>query len=588
MLAFQRMLAPTLRGARILLLVLSGIWTYDYFPDQANCGGPPSGSSFGGRSTSTDPNGHPTTYCWDSNGKVFNVIDALGHSRQTSYTSNYNVSTLTDSVSQVTRLNYDNNNNLTQIQAPASGSGQTAASSFLSYRVPGQTYLPSSTTDAQGNCRAFTYSGPGNLSDVYDGQASAGNPPQCDGQTGGAHLHNAYQGEPGVNCGGRPGQLCWTRDAKNNTTSYGYDAQGNLTRIGPPAPLNPTTIVPDPVSRVSSVTDGNGRTTTYIYDRLDRIKQVLYDGAGECVSPDTCTTFNYDNDGNLLSRSDNTGSTGFSYDPLNRVTGKQLPESSVACAGSDPPGLVFGYDGVGNLTSYCDSGGTVSYGYDAVNRQTALAEPGGSLDASGQCSGYPCSSFSYDDNDRRKQVTFPGGASLNLDYDNSGNQTREVGQDASGNVLTSFVYSYQQGSNDRQLRQSVREQDGLAVNRTTSYTYDRSNRLTDAVPNDGSASYHYRYDANGNRCRTDTTGCQGGSDPYQYNPANQLTSSPGVSSWSYDGAGNLTGNSAGASLGYNAKNQTTSMTYGQATIDPIVSFTLMSTRRSAFRRVGSL
>ena len=217
----------------------------------------------------------------------------------------------------------------------------------------------------------------------------------------------------------------------------------------------------------------------------------------------------------------------------------------MACAGSVPAGLTFGYDAVGDLTSYCDVGGTTNYGYDVVNRVTGLAEPGGSLTSSGTCATNPCTGFSYDNDDRRTQASFPGGATLNLAYDGAGNQTSAIGKDSSSNVLTSFSYTYNGGTNDRALRQTMSEADAVAT-RMTTYSYDAFNRLTDATPNDASPTYHYRYDANGNGCRTDTSACQGAADPYQYNAANELTASPGVSSWSYDGNGNVTGNPAGA------------------------------------------
>jgi RHS repeat-associated protein len=529
--------------------------------------------------TRADPLGHTTRYCFDFSLRALQTFDALGHSRQATYTLNNDAQNLTDSLSQVSQLSYDLSNNLTQIQAPASASGQTAASNFFSYHATGQAFLPSSRTDAQGNCRAFTYDTAGNLSDVYDGQASSGSPPQCDGQTGGAHLANRYQGDPGVSCSpAKNGELCSTIDAKGNTTNYGYNSNGNLTSISPPSPLGSTSIVPDALSRLSSVTDGKAQKTTYTYDNLDRITQILYGGATSCTSSATCTTFSYDEDGNLTSRADNTGTTTFSYDTMNRVKTKSLPDSSMVCTGSG--GLTFTYDDADHLKAYCDAGGTVSYGFDAANRLTALAEPGGSVTSGGACNASPCTSFTYDNDDRRTQAHFPGGATLNLTYDNSGNQLTAIGKDSSNNVLTSFTYTYRQGTNDRQLRQSVLEQDTLASNRTTTYTHDAINRLTDATPNDGSTTYHYRYDANGNRCRTDTTACQGASDPYQYNATDELTASPGVSSWSYDGDGNVSGNSAGASLSYNSKNQTTAVTYGGQTLSPLAYADLSQTERT--------
>jgi len=76
-------------------------------------------------------------------------------------------------------------------------------------------------------------------------------------------------------------------------------------------------------------------------------------------------------------------------------------------------------------------------GYDAGNSLTALAEPGGSISGSA-CGSNPCSSFQYNNNGQRTKSTFPGGATLNIGYDNAGNETSVVGKSSSSAVLTSF------------------------------------------------------------------------------------------------------------------------------------------------------
>ena len=548
-----------------------GTCTYSFTYNEGSQS-PCTAANVGDTTLRTDPRGNTITNCLDTGMRALQTFDGLVHAGQITYTGNNDAQNLTDSLSQVTQLSYDLNNNLTQFQAPASAPGQTPASNLISYQAPGQSFLPSSRTDAQGNCRAFTYDAAGNLSDVYDGQASG-----CDGQTGGAHLANRYQGDPGVSCPpAKNGDLCSTIDAKGNTTSYGYDGNGNVTSITPPSPLGVTTIVRDSLSRVSNVTDGKGQTTRYSYDKLDRITQILYAGATSCTSSATCTTFVYDEDGNLTSRTDNVGTTSFRYDTMNRLKTKSLPDTSVACSGSNPAGLTFSYDGADNLTTYCDSGGTISYGYDAANRLTALAEPGGSVTSGGACNVAPCSSFSYDNDDRRTQAHFPGGATLNLSYDNSGNQLTAIGKDKNGNILTSFTYVFSNGSADRQFRQTSSENDAVATN-TYSYSYDSQARLTAATISAGTGTnYAYGYDAAGN-ITSRTVGSS--TTSYAYNAANELcwassgasnndcTSPPaGATTYSFDADGNETGSSAGASFAYNAKNQTTAVTYGGTTV----------------------
>jgi RHS repeat-associated protein len=525
-----------------------------------------------GTNTVTDANAHQTQYAFDNQGRLTKVTDAYGHQRQTSWNPNNNVTSLTDALSAVSTLTYDTNNNLTMIQAPASASGQTAATTSFGYRSPGQAFLPSSRTDTQGNCRAFTYDSNGNLTNVYDGQASG-----CDGMTGGIISCNAYQGDPAGTCGATTtvsctnavaGEPCWTKDGRSNQTTYAYDSSHNLATVTPPSPLGPTTIVSDSVSRPASTTDGKGQKTTYTYDALDRITQILYGGATSCSSGSTCTTFSYDSNGNLTSRTNATGTTSFIYDALNRLTRKTLPSASWNCSGQT--GMTFGYDPVGNLTSYCDAGGSLAYSYDLVNRVQNMAEP------SGTCSGTPslCSTFAYDNNDRLTTLTFPGGATQNLSYDGAGNLTTAVGKDSAAAVLTSFSYTYAQGTQDKRVRLSMTEADPLA-NLTTSYTYDAFGRLIKA--SNTQITLNYAYDAAGNRCSTGTT-CDG---TWTYNAANELTASPGVTSYSYDTNGNLTGSSTGGSFTYNSQNQTTAATWNAQTIPGMAYADLGQAERTA-------
>jgi RHS repeat-associated protein len=558
---------------------------YTYNTGAGTCGTPPTGESFFGNTVSEDANSHSTTYCYDPSGLVLKVIDANGNARISTFTADANVATLADGLSQVSTLAYDNNNNLASVTAPASGSGQTAAKSTFGYSTPstvaGYQYLSSSLTNPQSKCTAYAYDTSGNLTDSYAGQTSP-----CDGNTGGTHVQNKYQGDSGVSCGAKTGELCSSTDGGGNTTSYGFDSNGNVTSITPPSPLGATTIVPDSLSRVSSVTDGKSQKTSYTYDTLDRITQLLYNGATSCSSYTTCIQYNYDADGNLTSRVDNTGTTSFYYDALNRVTTQALPSGGSACSGSSPTGITYGYDGVGNLTEYCDSGGATNYGYDPGNNLTSMYEPGGN------CGGTPslCTKFLYDGDNHRTKSTFPGGATLTTTYDNAGHVLTVIGKDKNASTLTSFTYTYNVGTQDTQYRQTMVENDAVA-NNTYSYSYDVLNRLTAANVTAGSGtSYSYTYDSNGNRTRQ-TAGST--TTSYAYNAANEIcwaysgsssnacSSAPtGAVTYSFDANGNETASSSSDSLSYNSKNQTTSITHGGTTLSGLTYADAAQTQRT--------
>ena len=351
--------------------------TYSYYPDQQGSCATPSGDVLGGYTVSTNPDGFSTTYCYDLQGLVIQTIDPDSYSSSASYTSDQQVAVATDPLSELTTASYNSNNDPTQVIEPSDGSGQTGPTDSATFTTPstvaGYQYLPSSMTDAEGNCTAYVYDSAGNLTDTYAGQTSP-----CAGDTGGAHTGSRYQGDTGVSCGGTTGEVCEVIDGKGNDTTYGYNSAGENTSITPPSPLGAETITYDSLSRVASVTDGKSQKTTSSYDGDDRVTQILYGGATTCTpSTGNCISYTHDGDGNETSMTDQSGTTDYYYDALNRLTTESLPDTSSDCSGSSPAGITYGYDPAGNMITYCDSGGTTTYSYDPDNRLIAEAEPGG-------------------------------------------------------------------------------------------------------------------------------------------------------------------------------------------------------------------
>jgi RHS repeat-associated protein len=547
--------------------------TVAYHSGSGSCAAAPTGDSVAGYTVITDANSNATTDCFDPQGLVLQSIDPLSASQSASFSSDQHVAVGTDSLSQSTTNTFNSNNDLTQSTAPVLGSGQTAPTFSATYNTPssvtGYQYLPSSATDPQGNCTAYVYDSAGNVTDIYSGQASG-----CDGKTAGIHTATRYQGDSGVtSCGGKTGQVCSTISGNGGTTTYGYDSNGNVTSVTPPSPLGATAITIDSLSRTATVTDGKSQKSTYSYDTLDRVTQILYNGATNCIpSNGNCITYGYDADGNRSSLVDQSGTTSYYFDALNRMTTESLPGSGYACSGSSPSGLTYTYDGVGNLLTSCDSGGTTTYAYDHDYRLASIAEPGGN------CGGTPslCTTFGYNSDGNRTSVTFPGGATQTTVYDNDQNVSSVVGKSSTGTTLTSFAYTYVNGSNDTPLVQTTTENDAVAAN-TYTYSYDALNRLTGASVTSGTGtSYSYSYDSDGNILKRVAGSA---TTSYGFNTADQLcwayagtssnacASTPsGATTYTFDGNGNETGSSAGASFSYNPKNQTTSITYGGTTL----------------------
>ena len=340
-------------------------------------------------------------------------------------------------------------------------------------------------------------------------------------------------------------------DANGYVTTYNYTS-GDLTSITPPSPQHGETLSYDALSRVSSVTDGNGNQTTYTYTKLDRIATTNYKNSS---GGDTSSlTSSYDDDGNVLSVADSTaGTTSFTYDSLNRQTKKTLPDTTT---------ITYTYDATNNLTSLTDTGGIVTYGYDNLNNMTSLTQPKGS--------GTETLTYGYDVNGRRTDIGYPAnidGTATFITYDKGG-RISDITTYGQYVTETDYSYSYTNpngpSGNYMSLRYSVTATLGNSAVGTTTYSYDKLNRLTGAATTTGNAypmTSSYSYDANGNRLSGSTTGT-GASMPYnytyQYDTANQLKQ-VNASTCTNDGNGNQTGCGTSYREVYNARNQTTSM-----------------------------
>ncbi|MGH2763304.1 MAG: DNRLRE domain-containing protein [Thermoleophilaceae bacterium] len=463
-----------------------------------------------GRTTVTDERGNQTTYCFDRELRVTETIDARGKTRSASYTSNSNVDQYTSATGEAWNLTYDSDNRPTEAQQPAaagqtSGLKSTLAYSGLTDPTDPRFHRPASATDTQGNRHDYGYDGKGNLESVTN-QLTQQNQIQLS--------YNAN------------GTVASTTDARGTVTTYGYNTRGERTSVNRPAPLADESYSYDSLSRLNIYTDGRGKTANYDYDSLDRVTSITY-------SDGSSVAYSYDANGNILSRTDQSGQTTYGYDKLNRLVEEDFPNGRTN---------TYTYDAAGNLTSLTDGGGAISYAYGPTNLLDSMRAPGDAADTT----------FAYDDDERRTSTAYPNGVTMSQSYDEPG-RLKEIKATKGGSTLTRFSYTYTKGTQDTSLRQSVTDHDG----ETTSYTYDALDRLTRAQDTaGGSDDYQYSYDGNSNITQRTKNGT---ATSYSYNAANQLTSA-GSTSYSYDAAGNLTGSSAGLAGSYNDKGQMTSFT----------------------------
>lgn len=497
-----------------------------------------SSSSYYGKTLVVDPNGHQNTHYYDSSSRVTRSTDARGFSESRSFTKNSDVATTTDAVGagNTTTTVYDSDNRAVKTVAP------TGAATTLTYSEPPgsvqdpvQHWQPKSSTDAEGRKVGYTYDGSGNLVRTQDA-------------AGGSAVTQGVYGNAGVAaCGGRPGQtgqVCTTTDGRGNTTHYTYNALGEAVTVTPPSPLGSTQYTYDGASRVASMQDGKGQVTRYQYDNLDRLAFARFGGALTCTASDIssgrCVRYSSDDAGNQTSQIDQTGTTTYEYDRLNREVSRTLPSTGRT---------TLTYDAAGNKTSATDAGGTTSYRYNEADQLVALAEPGGECTAT---TGVRCTRFTVDANGERIGTNYPtaGGTVVSATPDASGRVARvQVVSGGLTPVDVSYTYSRPSGTtrvDGELLRSQVDHTATGGAGRVTEYDYDTLGRLATAVERDAAAAmtaaWRYAYDDAGNRTSATLSaqGAVGSADTaFAYNPANQIVSRDGIAAgFSYDANGN--------------------------------------------------
>ncbi len=483
--------------------------------------------------TTTDPLGHVTTKTYDANGNLLTSTDPLGNSTTYTYGDGNagDVTAITDPSGRVTTMTYDSDGDVaTKAVSPSGGEADTTG---YAYDVDGEVVCTASpdATAAGVTCPA------------------AGSPPVADTTT------TAYDGD---------GETTSVTDPDGNTTDYSYDADGNQVQQVD-GTGNMTSSSYDEDNRLVMTTTGvNGAapsTTAYSYD--------LAPGTGACqnlAGASYCTTvtnpnggvtveaynsrdepiqrsdpgglvtrYGYDAAGNKITMTNGAGTVTYGYDADYRLLSAEY---------SDPatPNVSYAYDADGHRTAMTDGTGTTSYAYDAAGRLTSVQDGAGSAVA-----------YGYDASGDVTSLTYPGGHIVTRTFDGAGRlasvadwlgNTTAFSYDPSGNVTTT---SYPDGD-------------------TVTSTYNNDNALTGtALTQSGTTLASIAYLRNGDDLITKETdaGALSGTTSYGYSAQDQLTSA-GPSNYSYDLAGNLTGQ-AGTTQDFNAADELTTSTAGGTT-----------------------
>jgi RHS repeat-associated protein len=462
-----------------------------------------------------------TRFTYDKQDRVLATIDQSGTRQVRVYDDAGNVATVTASNGGVTSFAYNTANEVVTRTDPDGGI------TTFGYSTRGEL---TSRSDPVGGITTWTYDPRGRVASMTEPRGNA--------------------------AGGNPSDFTWT---------YGYDSLDR--RVSVTDPLGRVTSYSyDPLGRVTSSADPAG-TSAWVYDGGDNVTSQTRSGIGtrsttfDELSRPVATTdergkvtrYAYDLSGNLIETKSPTGSlTTYTYDNDRRRTSMVQPRGNVP--GSDPTQYrwTYGYDMAGNQTSVTSPLGLVTatvfgrdglvssvtdamgvkttYAYDSMDRLKSVSKPSAGKTAytydlvgrlatrSDPVSNAVYDTYSYDLAGRLRSRTEPGNRLWTFGYDANDNLTEVV--DAVANAAQNPALG------------------------TTTYAYDRFNRLTQRSYSDATPPVSYTYDAAG---RTGSMTDQTGSSTYTYDAGSRLTgvtkaTTGGTSSfgYAYDEAGNVT------------------------------------------------
>jgi RHS repeat-associated protein len=384
------------------------------------------------------------------------------------------------------------------------------------------------------------------------------------------------------------------------TTLYIYDALGNLKCVEQHGTASGTGCTSSPSLDASSP----WRVRRFSYDALSRLTSATNPEVGNNGTFYAINYYYTAANGSLCSgepgfvcRKTYTGrnlTTTYSYDNLNRVTGKSYSDSTPAATycydgqNVSPCAAFTGTFGKARRTGTADGSGTAVWNYDTMGRPLSMTRTIGSVsrtfnylynyDGTPQTIAYPSGrtiTYTYNGlghviaaQDTANAVNYaqsgtysPWGAltnaTLGADHGFGGvalseayNKRLEMTSIVGGSFLSlTYGYDLGGGANNGDVALAT---NNLDSSRTASYSYDQLNRLATALtPNANNWGNSYVYDAWGNLLQKNSVGKvnQEGLTA-NVNYQNQLNANP-----VYDAAGDVTTDNLGQTYTYDAENR---------------------------------
>jgi len=504
--------------------------------------------------SATDPENRTTTYTYDGSGNRIKETDPLSKEKNFTYDGRNRLLTMTDALGNTARMAYNGDGKLIR------------------------------QTDGEGKQVNYTYDTEGRLTETEDGNGNTitqiyaetgGGCSSCSGGTAlpVATVYPTFSREYGYDKRYRKlqerdistetgtlttfftydnaGNLTSKKDKEGKTTTYEYDSLNRLKKVIDP--LNQTTAYTyDNRDNLISLKDAKNQITTFTYDKNNRLTKERRPMGQE-------TNYEYDANGNLIKKTDPKGQRiEYGYDDANRMTEIRHYNSSNTLVKT----IALTYDNAGNLKTYSDGTTSASYSYDDTYRKISETINFGSFSKT--------IGYGYNKNGTKKHFTYPDGTEIGYTYDNNNQPqgmnlpgagyltyngyewTRPTGITLPGGSTRSFTY-------DPLMRtKTIQAKDpGQNAVQQYSYTYDKMDNITAKNTEQGNFTYGYDNLYRLNEVNKDSVN----TETYTYDPVGNRLTSKNETNWSYNQNNELQGHD-GTTYQYDANGNTTQKTSG--------------------------
>jgi RHS repeat-associated protein len=325
--------------------------------------------------TVTAPDGGLTTYTYYGNGNLHTRTDDNQHQTIYGYDADNRLTQITGPDPDgpgpqgppVTSYGYDLDGNRTSVVDANGNATQTAGDGTTGYSYDRANRLTGIDYSDTAPDVSFGYDAAGNRTSMSDGSGTVSyqhdNLDRLTSVTRGSNgFSYGYDVAGNLTSRGYPDgtQIAYNYDDDNRlasiasggaSTGYGYDSAGNLTQTTLPA--------------------ANGYVETRTYDRAGRLAEVKSARGASTLSDYIATLDPVGNPTQIAQTGAVSATTGYGYDANDRLTSVCFQAGN--CPGAGDPFIRWSYDKVGNRLTQTRPTGTTSYSYNPLDELTAIA-----------------------------------------------------------------------------------------------------------------------------------------------------------------------------------------------------------------------